>query len=65
MQENSLKQDARKFYSVRDLIVVAGISRSLAYAWVQMEDFPKIRVGKRVLIPVDAFNAWVDEQIHR
>lgn len=65
MKQVRLTQDAKRFYSVRDLIEVAGISRALAYAWVQQEDFPKIKAGKRVLIPVDLFDAWVKEQVRR
>jgi excisionase family DNA binding protein len=35
------------------------ISRPLAYQLVAREDFPKLHLGRRILIPVDAFEAWI------
>jgi DNA binding domain, excisionase family len=35
------------------------ISRSKAYELVRSEGFPKIRLGKRLLIPKEAFEEWI------
>lgn len=42
-----------------------GIGRNTVYALVNRADFPKIRVGRRILIPRDALNRWLDKQIER
>ena len=40
---------------------VLGISRSNAYALLHQEDFPTIRIGKRLLVAKDEFIQWMDE----
>ena len=39
-----------------------GISRPKAYELTNREDFPCIRIGRRKVIPVDAFRRWLDAQ---
>lgn len=48
--------------NVSDLQQALGIGRAHAYDLVNREDFPKIRIGKRILIPRDAFLRWLDRQ---
>ena len=36
-----------------------GISLSKAYALTREADFPIVRVGKRVLVPVSEFKVWL------
>ena len=36
-----------------------GISLPKAYELVKSEDFPSVRIGTRILIPVDAFREWL------
>lgn len=45
--------------SVRELSLQMGISLPKAYQLVKEPDFPVIRVGTRILIPVDAFREWL------
>lgn len=45
--------------SVSDLAVTLGISRTTAYELIAREDFPSARLGKRIVIPVDALNEWL------
>lgn len=45
--------------SVQELPSYMGISLPKAYALVKRPDFPVIRVGTRILIPVDAFKEWL------
>jgi excisionase family DNA binding protein len=44
---------------VKDLEELLGIGRTVAYELVRSEGFPKIRVNKRILIPVDALKEWL------
>ena len=48
--------------SVAELSIQMGISLPKAYELVKKPGFPTIRVGARILIPVDAFNRWLESQ---
>ena len=45
--------------SVLELSSQLGISLPKAYELVKTEGFPSIRIGTRILIPVDAFREWL------
>ena len=40
---------------------VLGISRANAYTLLRREDFPTLRIGKRMLVPRDRFIRWIEE----
>lgn len=55
--------DCKKLvYTVDELGVVLGISRPTAYALVHKAGFPKIVVGRRILIPVDGLTAYLERE---
>ena len=41
---------------------VLGISRANAYTLMHAEDFPTIRIGKRMVVPKDKLIIWMEEQ---
>ena len=41
-----------------------GISRTKAYILVNEDTFPKIHVGKKIIISKSHFRVWLDEQIN-
>ncbi len=45
--------------SVQELAIQMGISLPKAYELAKSPDFPAIRVGKRILIPVASFREWL------
>lgn len=45
--------------SVQEMSLKLGISLPKAYDLVHTPGFPAIRVGKRILIPIDAFQEWM------
>ena len=45
--------------SVQELSTRMGISLPKAYALTKEPDFPVIRIGTRILIPVDVFKEWL------
>ena len=49
----------RTTMSVQELSAQMGISLPKAYELVKQPDFPVIRIGTRILIPVDAFKEWL------
>ena len=51
-----------KFCSVAEVSVILGISRLKAYEWVVSSYCPFLvmRIGRRVIIPANNFNAWYE-----
>lgn len=45
--------------NVAELAEEMGISRPKAYELIKREDFPAFNVGRRVVIPTEAFKAWL------
>ncbi len=45
--------------SVQELSSQIGISLPKAYELVKTPGFPSIRIGTRILIPIDAFREWL------
>ena len=45
-----------------DVAEALGISRAAAYTLAQSEAFPHMRIGKRILVPKEAFLRWIAEQ---
>lgn len=48
--------------TVKEMAGTLGISEPIAYQLAAREDFPSIKIGRRILIPIDAFNAWLAAQ---
>lgn len=44
---------------------VLGISRANAYKLLRREDFPTLRIGKRMLVPRDRFIHWIEENTQK
>mgnify|MGYP001188636114 CR=1 FL=1 len=47
--------------TVPEMAVRMGISRPLAYQLARQDSFPVIRVGKRLIIPIKAFELLLSE----
>ena len=39
-----------------------GVGRSHIYALANSKGFPCVRLGKRIVVPVDALKRWLEEQ---
>lgn len=48
--------------SVQELSSHMGISLPKAYGLVKEPGFPTIKVGTRILIPVEGFNEWLKKK---
>ena len=42
---------------------LASISRAKAYELVASGEWPSVRIGKTIRIPIDRLSDWIDEQI--
>ena len=47
--------------TVKEMSQQLGISLPLAYDLTNIVGFPVIRIGKRKIIPLEAFEKWLDE----
>lgn len=51
--------------NANELAIALGISRAGAYQLLHTESFPTLRIGKRLLVPRDKLNAWIDKNTGR
>lgn len=49
--------------SVTEVARFLGISRTNAYELIHTEGFPKIQLGKRIVIPKDKLLVWLNDQM--
>ena len=45
--------------NVKQLSDLLGVSDSSVYELVQMEDFPSLRIGKRIVVPKEELRQWI------
>ena len=48
-------------YNVYEVAALMGINLPKAYKMVRQESFPSIRIGKRIVVPKEAFHRWLEE----
>ena len=61
---NQLKIDESKseYISVDEMAKMLSIARATAYQLTKVGGFPCFYIGKRIIIPLTAFNKWAGEQ---
>ncbi|MBQ9438072.1 MAG: helix-turn-helix domain-containing protein [Lachnospiraceae bacterium] len=59
--DGKLDLGEKAVWSARDL-VRAGFTRSMAYALLNREDVPTIRIGGRLFVRREAFQDWLKRQ---
>lgn len=52
----------RMTLSVAEVQQALGVGRNTVYELVNRSDFPKIRVGRKIIVPRDAFAKWLERQ---
>ena len=52
----------RTTMSVQELSAQMGISLPKAYELAKTPGFPTLRIGTRILIPIDAYKEWLMKQ---
>ena len=48
--------------TVDELAKIVGVSRPTAYELIHKEGFPTVRIGRRIVIPLDSLKRWLEEQ---
>lgn len=49
--------------NLSELAAIMGIGRSKAWELTREPGFPVVRLGRRVVVPVDALKAWLKKQV--
>ena len=69
-EEMKMRESKFKNYDALPLTLTApevgevlGISRAGAYELVHSASFPKVKIGKRILVPKDKLIEWLDAQV--
>ena len=52
----------KKTLTVQEMAAAIQVSMPVAYQIVHREDFPKFRAGRKIVIPVHSFEAWLETQ---
>lgn len=50
-------------YSMKELATIIPVGKNSLYKLVKRPDFPKIKVGKRILIPSEGLSKWLAENM--
>ena len=45
--------------NVKQLVVLLGVSESSVYELIQEDDFPSLRIGKRIVVPKEELKKWI------
>lgn len=45
--------------NVKQLATLLGVSDSSVYELIEEEDFPSLRIGKRIVIPKEELRKWI------
>lgn len=53
----------KQFYTVNDLADILPIGKTNLYSLVHSKDFPDITVDRRIIIPIDKFNEWLNSSV--
>ena len=49
-------------YNAAEIAEILGVSKSAAYDLLHREDFPTLRIGKRLLVVASQFDEWLAVQ---
>jgi predicted DNA-binding transcriptional regulator AlpA len=63
--EDIENEDKNIYLSVDDLAKLLSIARVSAYQLTKIHDFPRFHIGKRIIIPLQSFHRWAEEQANR
>ena len=45
--------------NVKQLVDLLGVSESSVYELIQEDDFPSLRIGKRIVVPKEELQKWI------
>lgn len=57
--------EEKRVFTVEEVRNILNIGRNSVYKLVKQPSFPKILIGKKILIPINEFESWIKEQSHQ
>ena len=57
-------EDLPVMLNVKDIINILGLSTAKTYTLIKTEEFPKMKLGKRLIVPKDRFIEWINTNTH-
>lgn len=63
LEVQECKDSKMKLYTITDLQTILHVGKNTAYKIVKLKGFPKIQIGKKILIPKEDFNQWMQNNI--
>lgn len=62
MRHNTTLADLPECLMATDVAGYLGIAKAKAYELCKSEGFPKITIGKRIIVPKSAFANWIENE---
>lgn len=59
-----MNKSNRLFYTVTELAEIIPLGKNTLYRLVNTEDFPKVIVGKKILIPVEELRKYLADKLN-
>jgi len=56
-----MDRDNKLVYTVDEVAAMLGLSESYAYKLAKARKFPVLQLGRRIVIPKEKFNLWLNE----
>ena len=50
-------------YNAKEVATALGISVPKVYQLFKSEGFPAVKIGTRIVVPIDRLSAWLNERI--
>lgn len=63
--EAVLEVQENKVYTIKDIQDYLGIGKNNAYKLIKLPNFPVIKIGKKYIIPKDAFEEWINKNLNK
>jgi excisionase family DNA binding protein len=61
-QAGNVTEEVSTYISVDEMAKMLSIARVTAYQLAKTQGFPCFHIGKRIIIPLRAFNKWAENQ---
>lgn len=59
------KVQETKTYNIKDIQEYLGIGKNNAYKLIKLPNFPVIKIGKKYIVPKDAFEEWLSKNLNK
>lgn len=63
LEVQECKESRMELYTITDLQTILHIGKNTAYKIAKLKGFPTIQIGKKILIPKEDFNQWMQNNI--